>query len=214
MNQPMNDPKRICIAGRAVPVRGNDIDTDRIIPARFLKTVVFEGLGNHVFEDDRIQLKQQGVVHPMEDPKFEGAEILFVNKNFGCGSSREHAPQAIARWGQAQGRKGIRALVGESFAEIFFGNCVTLGIPCVTVDESSMQTIMQLCEAEPSRTFELDLEKLELKSNQDTLAKVTLRDDIRTQMLHGTWDSTAELLSNRQEIANVASNLPYIHVWG
>src|SRR5215213_5394738 len=124
-------------AGRALPLRGDNIDTDRIIPARFLKAITFEGLQDHLFEDDRKQLAAEGQAHPTADPKFAGATILLVNANFGCGSSREHAPQAIRR-------SGIRAIVGQSYSEIFFGNSVALGMPCVTADAETVAALMAL----------------------------------------------------------------------
>ena len=130
------------ISGRGVPLRGHDIDTDRIIPARFLKSVRFEGLETHAFEDDRKQLEERGQMHAFWNPRYSGATILIVNGNFGCGSSREHAPQAIQRW-------GIRAIVGESFSEIFFGNSVALGLPCLTVSAQDAEALLAAVEADP-----------------------------------------------------------------
>jgi 3-isopropylmalate/(R)-2-methylmalate dehydratase small subunit len=190
----MNDMTRKTISGRAVPVRGNDIDTDRIIPARFLKCVVFDGLGENAFEDDRLGLKNEGKTHPFDDPRFAGAEILLVNKNFGCGSSREHAPQAIMRWG-----RGIKAIVGESFAEIFFGNCVALGIPCLVASEADIQKLQNAAEADPNATFTVDVEKLTVRAG-DVSIPVVLPDGVRQQFLEGRWDSTA-------------SRLPYFNGW-
>src|SRR6187401_2793738 len=131
------------LAGTALPLRGDNIDTDRIIPARFLRAITFEGLEQHLFEDDRKQLEAAGSVHRTADPTYAGASILLVNANFGCGSSREHAPQAIRR-------SGIRAVVGESYSEIFFGNSVALGMPCVTADHASLAALMQLVEEDPA----------------------------------------------------------------
>ncbi len=201
------NPARITITGTAIAVRGNDIDTDRIIPARYLKCVVFDGIGEHAFEDDRIQTKSSGKTHSLDAPVFAGAEILFVNKNFGCGSSREHAPQALMRWG-----KGIKAIVGESFAEIFFGNCVALGIPCLTVDESVIQKVMSANEDAPATVFTVDLETRTI-SYGDQRLPVSLSDSIRQQFLSGTWDVTAELLAAQDQIRATAAKLPYFNHW-
>lgn len=203
----MEDLKRVTITGTAVPVRGNDIDTDRIIPARYLKCVVFDGLGEHAFEDDRSQLKERGQTHPFDDPAYAGAEVLIVNKNFGCGSSREHAPQAIMRWG-----KGIKAIVGESFAEIFFGNCVALGIPCVTVDEAGAASLQSAVEASPSTPVTVDLEKKEVRAG-DLAVPCEIAEGPRQQFLEGKWDSTAELLASKDQIAATAAGLPYFNGW-
>ena len=204
----MEDAKRIVISGRGIPVRGNDIDTDRIIPARFLKTVVFEGLGEHAFEDDRGQLREAGKKHPFDDEKYQGARVLFVNKNFGCGSSREHAPQAIVRWG-----KGIAAIVGESFAEIFFGNCVSLGLPCVTVDAKTADALQIAVETNPGVDVRVDLATKTVTAGGHSYA-LTMPEGPRTQLMEGRWDSTAELVANREQIQATAARIPYIGGFG
>ena len=203
----MDELKRNQISGRAVPVRGNDIDTDRIIPARYLRCVTFDGLGEHAFEDDRKALAERGKTHAFDQEKFQGANVLFVNKNFGCGSSREHAPQSIMRWGD-----GIHAIVGESFAEIFFGNCVTLGVPCVTVEESVIDELQEAAEEKPETEFTLDLEKKEIRFDGKALP-VSIPDGTRKSFLEGRWDSTAELLAAGKEIDKTAGNLPYFNHW-
>lgn len=201
----MEEMKRVILKGRAVPVRGNDVDTDRIIPARFLKCVVFDGLGEHAFEDDRLQLREKGKKHTFDDPAYAGAEILLANKNFGCGSSREHAPQSLMRW-------GIRAIVGESFAEIFFGNCIALGIPCVTVAEATAQDLAEIAEANPAAIFEVNLEKMTVSVGTKSWP-ICLAEGPRQQFLEGRWDSTAELLEAREQIAATAARLPYLNNW-
>lgn len=199
----MEDVKRIKLNGSGIPVRGNDIDTDRIIPARFLKTVVFDGLGEHAFEDDRAALAKDGRKHSFDDPRFSDARILLVNKNFGCGSSREHAPQAILRWG-----KGITGIIGESFAEIFFGNCVALGIPCVTVDEKAIAALMTTVERNPNVEVVIDLETKTITAGNERHA-LAISDGPRKQFLEGRWDSTAELLASRDGIRATAAKIPY-----
>jgi len=200
----MDDSKRIVIKGQGIVLHGNDIDTDRIIPARYLRTVTFEGLGDHAFEDDREQLKQQGRVHPFDDAKFRDATVLLVNKNFGCGSSREHAPQAIARW-----QKGIRAIVGESFAEIFFGNCVSLGLPCVVADAASVEALQKAVAADPTVAVIVDL-KDKVVSVAALRVPVRIPEGVRQQFLDGRWDTTGELLANRDAIVALAKKLPYL----
>jgi 3-isopropylmalate/(R)-2-methylmalate dehydratase small subunit len=199
----MQDPKRIVISGPGIPVRGNDIDTDRIIPARFLKTVVFEGLGEHAFEDDRSQLKEAGKTHTFDDPRFAGGRVLVVNKNFGCGSSREHAPQALARWG-----KGIAVIVGESFAEIFFGNCIALGLPCVTVDAATAEALQSAVEQTPAAELQVDLGAKAVRVGDRSYA-VAIPDGPRKQLMEGRWDSTAELVAQKDKIVATATRIPY-----
>jgi len=189
----------LTITGRGIPLVGNDIDTDRIIPARFLKCVTFEGLGQHVFADDRAQNPGQ---HPFDLPQYQGAEILLVNANFGCGSSREHAPQALAKW-------GIRALIGESFAEIFFGNCLALGIPCVTVPASVIQTLQGAVAENPQLQLTLDLLNKQV-CWEDRTAAVEIPQGAWQMLVQGTWDATGQLLAARERIQEVAASLPYL----
>ena len=199
----MNDPRRVRLVGRGVVIRGNDIDTDRIIPARFLRCVTFEGLGAHAFEDDRAQARAAGQTHPLDAPHFASARALIVNDNFGCGSSREHAPQSLIRWGQ-----GIEFIVGQSFAEIFFGNCVSLGVSCVTVDEPDMARLMVVVEADPTMQLELDLVARRLRADQLDI-QVKLADGPRERLTSGRWDSTAELLAGTKRIRDTIDRLPY-----
>lgn len=203
----MIDATRTAVTGPAMPLRGHDIDTDRIIPARFLRCIVFEGLGEHAFEDDRRQEQSGRGVHPFDDPRFAGARILLVNRNFGCGSSREHAPQAIMRWGT-----GIQAIVGESFAEIFFGNCTALGIPCVTASARDVAALMDRAEREPTLPFTLDLAASRVTAGDLTVG-VEIPEAARRQLVEGRWDTTGELLANTGAIAATAAKLPYFAGW-
>ncbi|MBW4655082.1 MAG: 3-isopropylmalate dehydratase small subunit [Kaiparowitsia implicata GSE-PSE-MK54-09C] len=186
------------LTGRGIPLTGNDIDTDRIIPARFLKCVTFDGLGAHAFEDDRIQ--RQGE-HPFDQPQYQGAEVLVVNRNFGCGSSREHAPQAIAKW-------GIKALIGESFAEIFFGNCVAMGIPCLTASEADVKALQGAIATNPQRTVTVDLTTMTATCD-DLSIPLHMGDGPRQMFLSGSWDATGQLVAQADQIRTTAANLPY-----
>ena len=194
----MNNSSVNYIGGRAVPVRGNDIDTDRIIPARYLRTVTFDDLGAHAFEDDRAQGK-----HPFDEPRFQGAAILVANRNFGCGSSREHAPQALMRW-------GIKAFVAESFAEIFFGNCVAIGLPCLTASAADLDRLMEAVEADPVQKLGLDLEAQRLSWKGGEIA-LTLAPGARQQFLEGTWDALGQLVERPDLIRATAERLPYLN---
>ncbi|MCF2971932.1 3-isopropylmalate dehydratase small subunit [Synechococcus sp. Nb3U1] len=189
----------LTLTGRGIPLLGNDIDTDRIIPARFLKCVTFDGLGQHVFEDDRAQRQGQ---HPFDQAQYQGAEILVVNANFGCGSSREHAPQAIAKW-------GIRALIGESFAEIFFGNCLAMGIPCMTVSPEVAQTLQGAIAANPQLQISLDLPNKQV-CWEGSRAVVEIPEGAWQMLVQGTWDATGQLLAAQAQIQQVAASLPYV----
>jgi 3-isopropylmalate/(R)-2-methylmalate dehydratase small subunit len=190
------------VQGKGLPLVGNDIDTDRIIPARFLRCVTFEGLGEQVFADDRTQ--QQGQ-HPFDLPQYQGAKILVVNGNFGCGSSREHAPQAIAKW-------GIQAIVGESFAEIFFGNCLAMGIPCVTAPAETVKQLQKLLQNNPQAATKLDLEKMTIHCD-DWSAPVSLNQGARQKLVSGTWDDCGQLTESPEQIKITAAKLPYLQ-WG
>ena len=189
------------VGGRALPLRGDNIDTDRIIPARFLRSVTFEGLEDHLFEDDRLQ--DPG--HPLDRPGFRGATVLVVNANFGCGSSREHAPQAIRR-------HGFRAVIGQSFSEIFFGNAVALGMPCVTADAAAIAALMSAVESDPAREVQIDLEEM-TASCAGARYGVMLPSAARDSFLAGTWDATALLLDRFDEVEAVAARLPYASGW-
>lgn len=192
------------VKGRPIPLRGNDIDTDRIIPARFMKAVTFDGLGRYVFVDVRFDAEGRSQGHVMDDPGFEakGPRIALVNKNFGCGSSREHAPQALLRW-------GIKALLGESFADIFFGNCLTLGMPCVSAREADVLALMAAVEEDPAHDLTVDVEAL-TATYRGTTYPVTLPASARSQLLEGTWDATRILLQAEQQVRQTAARLPYL----
>jgi 3-isopropylmalate/(R)-2-methylmalate dehydratase small subunit len=193
------------ITGRAVPVRGNDIDTDRIIPARFLRCVTFDGLGANAFEDDRKQLKAAGKVHPFDEARFQGAKVLVVNANFGCGSSREHAPQALAKW-------GVQAIVGVSFSEIFFGNCVSMGLPILRVAMADSEAIQSAIEAEPTATVAVDVVKAEVRVGTRTW-KAQIAPGVQQRFTTGSWDATGELVDGLPQVAVTAAKLPYVRAF-
>ena len=191
------------VIGPALVLRGDDIDTDRIIPARFLKCVAFDGLGEQVFADDRAEL---GGSHPFDRPEHRDATILLVNRNFGCGSSREHAPQALMRW-------GIRAVVGESFAEIFYGNCLALGIPCLQAQHDKMVAIQAAAAADPTILFSIDLAQASLTAGDPNAGQswnLELAAGPQLMLVSGQWDGTGQLLARDSELTATAARLPYL----
>jgi 3-isopropylmalate/(R)-2-methylmalate dehydratase small subunit len=189
-----------CIEGTANVVRGDDIDTDRIIPARFMKVVTFDDMGRHAFEDARKAAKGK---HPLDDERFSNAEILVVGQNFGCGSSREHAPQALMRF-------GFKAFIGGSFAEIFAGNCTSLGLPCVTLDEADLAKLMDTIELDPTQTLRVDIQARTVTSRAGEM-QANIPDGVRNQLLEGTWDATRVLLEAGAAIERTAAALPYMN---
>jgi 3-isopropylmalate/(R)-2-methylmalate dehydratase small subunit len=185
------------IVGRGLPLPGDDIDTDRIIPARYLRSITFEGLEQYVFEDDR-----KAASHPFDDPRYQGASVLIVESNFGCGSSREHAPQALQRW-------GIQAVIGESFAEIFFGNSVMIGMPCLTASAEDVRTLMATVTGAPQTELTIDLVAGTCEV-AGVRHRVSLPPNIRDAFVTGAWDTTGLLLDRYDEVDAAAARLPYI----
>jgi 3-isopropylmalate/(R)-2-methylmalate dehydratase small subunit len=190
------------VAGRAVHVPGNDIDTDRIIPARFMKCVTFDGLGEYLFYDMRRNADGSTKAHPLNDPRFNGASVLLSGVNFGCGSSREHAPQALQK-------HGIRAVIAEGFAEIFFGNSTTLGMPCVTASRVDIARIAAAVEADPATEVSIDVAGQKVSFAGQTVS-VSIRDSARYALVNGRWDPIGELIEGAGDAAKVAGKLRYM----
>lgn len=187
------------VVGTGIPLLLDDIDTDRIIPARYLRCVTFEGLGEHVFEDDRKQMPG----HPFDRPEYQGAKVLVAGRNFGCGSSREHAPQALIRW-------GIQAVIGESFAEIFFGNCTSNGVPAVTASPEHLRQLAAAIEANPKQEVTVDLENNEVRCG--TLQfPCQMQAGARQALVTGNWDFLGQLVEAGDQIRETANRLPYLN---
>ena len=190
------------ITGPGIPLRGNDIDTDRVIPARFLKCVTFDGIGEHAFADDIKGLAAKGETHPFADTRFANAAILVTNQNFGCGSSREHAPQSLKRW-------GIRAIIAESYSDIFYGNCVSLAVPCFTADHETCAKLQDVIESNPDGELTLDIAAATATGPCATVA-LQIQPGAQGQFLDGSWDGRAGLLENLEAAKEVAPKLPYV----
>ena len=186
------------VTGSGIPLLLDDIDTDRIIPARFLRCVTFDGLGEHAFEDDREQDKS----HPFDDARFQQGAILISGRNFGCGSSREHAPQALMRW-------GVKAVIAESFAEIFFGNCTTLGIPCVCASRADLDRLASIAAESPQQEITVDLMTSQVRT-QGLTCDVTILESARSSLTTGNWDFLGQLLEGDVAVKQTAATLPYM----
>ena len=195
--------KIVTVEGRGVYVPGDDIDTDRIIPARFMKCVTFDGLGAHLFHDVRWAEDGSSKHHPLDDPRHQGASILLSNANFGCGSSREHAPQALAK-------SGFRAVVAESFAEIFFGNATTLGMPCVAVTRDKIQELAALTEKNPDGKLVIDLPSQTITAGSLTVP-FTIKTGARDALVRGEWDPIGQLLDGKPQVSELSARLSYLH---
>ena len=190
------------ITGPAVYVPGNDIDTDRIIPARFMKCIVFDGLGEFLFYDVRKNADGTDRSHPLNEARFKRATILLSGANFGCGSSREHAPQAIQKY-------GFKAVIAENIAEIFLGNCTTLGLPCATASREDIAKIAAVVAQEPATDVVIDVVKQEVRFAGQTV-KVEVRASARDALIHGRWDPIGELLDGLPAVQTTAAKLPYL----
>ena len=190
------------VTGPGIPLRGNDIDTDRIIPARFLKCVTFDGIGEHAFADDIKGLAAKDETHPFADARYANGAILVANKNFGCGSSREHAPQSLKRW-------GIRAIIAESYSEIFHGNCVSLAIPCFTADHETCAKLQDTIEGDPAAELSIDVATATITADGETI-QLQIQPGAQGQYLDGSWDARAGLLDNLDKVREVAGRLEYV----
>lgn len=186
------------IQGTGIPLVLDDIDTDRIIPARYLRCVTFDGIGEHAFEDDR----QQDSSHPFDDPRFQGGRVLVAGRNFGCGSSREHAPQALMRW-------GVKAIVAESYAEIFLGNCTSLGIPAVQAERANLEKLASAIEANASTEITVDLEDQQVRFGNDSF-DIQMAESAREALTTGEWDFLAQLLQAKAQVEQTAVTIPYL----
>lgn len=195
--------KVTAVQGSGVPVVGNDIDTDRIIPARFLKCVTFDGIGEHAFADDIAALKDKGEIHPFVDPKFAEGKVLVSNKNFGCGSSREHAPQSLMRW-------GIGSIIAESYSEIFHGNCVSLGVPCFTATNEQTTELQAFIEANPTAELSVDVAAATI-SFDGKVMQLSIQKGAQGQFLDGSWNARAQLLAGAEQIKALAKTLSYVN---
>jgi 3-isopropylmalate/(R)-2-methylmalate dehydratase small subunit len=192
------------LAGAGVYVPGDDVDTDRIIPARFMKCVTFDGLGEYAFYDERFEEDGRPKAHPIDNPKYAGATILLGGRNFGCGSSREHAPQALYR-------HGFRAVLAESFAEIFFGNAITLGMPCLVMDGRDIRALAALIDEAPQTEINIDIPAGEV-SMADVSFPAKLPDHAKEALVDGKWDAIADLLEGLDAVKATADKLPYMRV--
>ena len=201
MTSTLESSKIIQLQGRALPLQGNDIDTDRVIPARFMKCVTFDELGQYLFYDVRFNEDGSKKNHPLNDIQYQGSSILLVQNNFGCGSSREHAPQSIKRY-------GFKAIIGESFAEIFADNCTAIGLPVMTASKSDLQKLVEWAEKNPSQELQINLASQKVTHGSFSIS-IHQSEQIKKALIEGIWDTTAELLSAADQIKNIAQKLPY-----